>query len=117
MQKILIPQPRLRLAPNLALHALFPFLRHKASSFRKVLAQIIGHVAAFSQDNGFCAFTSRRDDYDGGFSEWMHLFQLWGRKHGLLVAVIQLDVKVDLEFFQEPYYALRARLVEPGQVG
>lgn len=116
VQKILVPQPRLCLAANLALHALFPFLRHKATSFREVLAQIIRHVTAFSQDNGLCALTRRRDDHDRGFSERMHLFQFRRRKHGLLVAVVQLNVKVDLEFFQEPYYALRARLVEPGEV-
>lgn len=132
MQKVLVAQPGLGLAAKLALHAGLPLLRHQAAALREVLAEVLRHVAALGEDNGLLLLLllllaiagggggggggRRRDDDDGGFAEGVDLFELRGCEE-LLVAVVELDVELDLELFEEPEDALGAGAVEPGGRG
>lgn len=102
MQKVLVAQPGLGLTTNLALHAFFPFLRHEATALWEMLAKILRQVAALREDNWLSALARRRDDDDRGFAQGMHLLELWGCERGFLVAVVHLDVELDLELFKQP---------------
>lgn len=117
MHVIRIPQPILRLATHGILLAILPLFRHQPPTLGCMVHQILGHEAALGQDNGLAGIaTSRRDSNDGRFTKRMDLGEFRRRHHGFLVAVEDFDLVGDVELFEEPYYALRARVVEPREV-
>ena len=50
--------------------------------------------------------------HDGRLAERMHRAQLGRREHGLLVALVGLDLVLEAELLEQPQDALRARVVQ-----
>lgn len=93
--------------------ALLPALGDEALALGEVRAEVLGHPAALGQHNGLGIGAGGRDADDGRLAERVHLLELRGRQEGLLVAVEDFDLVVDLELLEEPKDALGARLLEP----
>jgi hypothetical protein len=112
---VLISHPSLSLATNLALHTLLPSLRHQLLTLRHILRKILSDEATLSQGDRLSVFTgtSRSDLNHRRLAQWVHLLQLRGSHHGLLVAVEDLKLIGQIELLEQPEDALGARLLEP----
>lgn len=117
VQVVLVAKVGLSLAANGVLLALLPALGDEALALGVMGAEVFGHPAALGQDNGLGIGAGGRDADDGRLAERVHLLELGRREEGLLVAVEDFDLVVDLELLEEPEDALGARLLEPMQAG
>lgn len=113
---VAVPQPLLRLAADLSVHAVPPPRRDQGAGGVEVIAQVLGHEAALGQYDGLGIGARRRDGDDGRLAKRMDLLQFRGCQHRLLVAVEEDDVVGDVELFEEPDDALGARVVEPARL-
>lgn len=78
----------------------------------EVGSEVLEYEAAFGEHKGFVGGIRGLDGHDGGFSQGMDLFE-FGRGEHVLVAVVDLDLVVEVEFFEEPDETLGARFIEP----
>ena len=112
MEKVGEAQVGLGLAGDLALFARLPFARYEGGVLGgcEVVAEVLGDVARFGEDEGFGG-GGGGDGYDGGFAEGVNLLEGdWGEH---VFAVVDFDSVGEFELFEEPGYALGAGFVEP----
>ena len=78
-----------------------------------MVAEVLRNEARFGQDDRRGVFgRRRRDGEDRSLAEGVNLGECGGREGGG-VAVEELDIVREIEFLEEPDYALSAGLVEP----
>lgn len=109
MHIVSIPEPLLRLSTHLVLlPGQIPGWCHRLP---EVVYQVLHNVSRLRDDFGLCHVRPLNTN-DRRLPQWVHLFKLF-RSKLVLFTLVDLQLILQPELFQEPCDPMRSRLIEP----